>query len=524
LEAQRLGLEAHGSDLNPVAVLISKALFELPPKFAGCAPINPEAKQSLMGRDWHRAQGLADDIRYYRKWMRDEAEKRIGHLYPKVTLPIEHGGGEATVVAWLWARSVICPNPACGVQMPLTSKWWLSKKKGKEAWVEQHINHAVTPPAIHFTVKAGKEEPEAGTVNKQGAICIACKTTVPFDHIRSEGKAGRMNAQLIAIVAEGQHGRVYLSPNEEHIVISRQANPKNAPQTDLPVQALGFRVQLYGMVKHRDLFTPRQLTALTTFSSLVKEVREKVLTDAKFAGMSEVNTPLNDGGIGETAYADAVATYLAIALDKGADYWSSICSWHAGRDTIRNTFARQAIPMIWDFAEANPFSESTGNFQGAVDWVAEVIQESSCNAPGEMGQQDATDIANGMRYPLISTDPPYYDNIGYADLSDFFYIWLRRSLNNIYPDLFSTMLVPKAQELVATPYRFGGSKGRAQEFFETGLGNVFEHLRSIQNPEYPLTVYYAFKQSESGVDNNEDHLLQINQEGGFLQVRLPAGR
>src|SRR5947199_1842094 len=270
LEAQRLGLEAHGSDLNPVAVLISTALFGMPPKFAGRAPVNPEAKQSLMGRDWHGAQGLADDIRYYGKWMRDEAERRIGYLYPKVTLPKEYGNGEATVIAWLWVRTVRCPNPACGVQMPLTSKWWLSKKKEKEAWVEPHVNHAISPPTIQFNVKAGKEQPQAGTVNRQGAICIACKTPVPFEYLRSEGKAGRMDAQLIAIVADGQHGRVYLSPTEEHSAIARQAKPTGIPETFLPKQALSFRVQLYGMVKHRDLFTPRQLVALTTLSDLLR--------------------------------------------------------------------------------------------------------------------------------------------------------------------------------------------------------------------------------------------------------------
>jgi putative DNA methylase len=417
-----------------------------------------------MGRDWHRAQGLAEDIRYYGKWMRDEAERRIGYLYPKVKLPNEYSNGEATVIAWLWVRTIRCPNPACGVLMPLTSKWWLSKKKGKEAWVEPQVNHENTPPTIQFTVKAGKEQPQAGTVNRQGAICIACKTTVPFDHIRNEGKSGRIDAKLIAIVADGHLRRVYLSPNEEHTAIAMQANPTNVPETDLPKQALSFRVQLYGMVRHRNLFTSRQLTSLTTLSDLVQEAREKVLTDASNAGMYADDSLLNERCISSIAYADAIATYQAIAIDRLADRNSSICSWDISRDSTRNTFARQAIPMIWDFAEANPFSESTGNFQSAVDWVAEVIQESSCNAPGEMRQQDATNIANGMRYPLISTDPPYYDNIGYADLSDFFYIWLRRSLNNIYPDLFSTMLVPKAQELIATPYRFGGSKQKAQEF------------------------------------------------------------
>ncbi|HZU68943.1 MAG TPA: DUF1156 domain-containing protein [Ktedonobacteraceae bacterium] len=513
LEAQRLGLEAHASDLNPVAVLINKALIEIPPKFAGQTPVNPQARQSLMGGDWHGARGLASDIRYYGKWMRDEAARRIGHLYPHVTLPHEYGGGEATVIAWLWVRTVQCPNPACGAQMPLTSKWWLSKKKGKEAWVDPQIDRGVTPPAIHFAVKTGKGRPQDGTVNRRGAICIACGTPVSFDHVRSEGKAGRIGAQLMAIVAEGHGGRAYISPNEEQEATASQAKPQDVPDTTLPEQALGFRVQLYGMTKHCDLFTSRQLVALTTFGDLVLEARERVLADAREAGWTDDGTSLNDGGRGATAYADAVATYLGIALDKGADYWSTICSWHAGRDTVRNTFARQAIPMVWDFAEANPFSDSSGNYMGAVDWVAQVIEISPAQTKGVAQQRDAATAINGVMDPMISTDPPYYDNIGYADLADFFYVWLRRSLGTLYPDLFRTMLVPKAQELVATPYRFNGNKGEAQQFFETGLGQAFERMRKAQNPEYPLTVYYAFKQAESEAEGESEDEETGNSNG-----------
>ncbi len=509
LEAQRLGLEAHGSDLNPVAVLISKALIEIPPKFTGRAPVNPGANKSLMGQDWYGAKGLANDIRYYGKWMRDEAERRIGHLYPKVTLSKEMGGGEATVIAWLWVRIITCPNPACGTQMPLTSKWWLSKKKGKETWVEAQIDYTMHPPTIGFTVKMGNGQPQEGTVNRQGAICIACGTPVSFDYVRNESKAARLNAQLMTIVVEGKGGRTYLAPNEKHIMSAAEAKPRWKPEELVTTPSHDVdRLPMYGMRTWGDAFTPRQLVALTTFIDLVQEAREKVLADALIANMPGDGVSLNNGGTGANAYADAVATYLAIALDKGADYWSSICSWHAGRDTIRNTFARQAIPMIWDFAEANPMSESTGNFYGAIDWVAEVVEESSCNALGEAKQRDATTAVNGVTNPLISTDPPYYDNIGYADLADFFYVWLRRSLSTVYPDLFKTMLVPKVQELVATPYRFGGSKSKAQQFFETGLGKAFEHMRKIQHPDYPLSVYYAFKQSESENEDDQEGTLK----------------
>ena len=492
LEAQRLGLEADASDLNPVAVLITKALIEIPPKFAEQPPVNPEARKSLVDGDWRGAQGLADDIRYYGKWMRDEAERRIGHLYPKVTLPKEYGGGEATVIAWLWVRTVTCPNPACGAQMPLTSEWWLSKKKGRETWVEPKVNHTTIPPTIHFLIETGQGSPQSGTVNRQGAKCVACNTPVPFDHIRSEGRAGGMGQQLMAIVAEGQRGRVYLAPNEEQVGIAQQAKPSEVPETDLPEQALGFRVQVYGMTKHCHLFTPRQLVALTTFSDLIQEARNRVLLDANLSGLSSQN-----------AYADAVITYLALAIDRLADRNSAICSWDVTRDSTRNTFARQAIPMVWDFAEANPFSESTGNFLGAISWVAGVIDLLPCNvAAGRAFQHDATTLVTDTNYIIIATDPPYYDNIGYADLSDFFYVWLRRSLSSVYPELFETMLTPKAQELVATPYRFNGNKDEARKFFETGLQQAFERMRAIQNPDYPFMVYYAFKQAESETDTN----------------------
>ena len=502
LEAQRLGLEAFGSDLNPVAVLISKALVEIPPKFANRPPVNPEARKTLLGRDWHGAQGLADDIRFYGKWMRDEAERRIGHLYPKVTLPKEQGGGEATVIAWLWVRTVTCPNPACGARMPLTSKWWLSKKKGKETWVEPAIDYRVTPPAIHFNVKSGKGKPQDGTVNRLGAQCIACDTSVPFDYVRSEGKAGRMSEQLMAIVAEGQHGRVYLTPDEKQATIAAAAKPEWKPEAVLPHNPRDFKTPNYGMRTFGELFTSRQLVALNTFSDFAQTAREKVLADSRKADWSDEGVSLNDGGTGANAYADAVATYLAIAVDRLADKCSTVCAWDVTRDNLGHTFARQAIPMVWDFGEANPISNSGGNFQGAANWVAEAIALSSSNAAGKVLQRDATTAVNGVAHPLISTDPPYYDNIGYADLSDFFYVWLRRSLNTVYPDLFRTMLVPKAQELVATPYRFGGSKSEAQQFFETGLGHAFERMRAVAHPDYPLTVYYAFKQSESEAESS----------------------
>lgn len=518
LEAQRLGLKAHASDLNPVAVLINKALIEIPPKFAGLPPVNPDwqkklkAEQKLSEKAWHGARGLAEDVRWYGKWMRDEAEKRIGHLYPKVKITremVEDGrpdlkpyvGQELTVIAWLWARTVASPDPSVGGKhVPLVRSFWLSKKKGKEAYVQPVVDRE--KGTYEFKVRVGRPtdgfDPGKGTVNRTGAYCLISKSAISFEYIRNQGKLDKLGQQLMAIVCEGRKGRVYLPPLEYQEKIARCDPPLEYPLTEIPDKALGFRVQLYGMNKHYKLFTSRQLVALTTFSDLVKEAREKIKEDAKRAGtLPDDDTPLNEGGRGPQAYADAVATYLGFGVDKSADYWSNLCSWHNSRELIRNTFGRQAIPMVWDFAECNPFSESTGNWMANVEWCVRILNTLNIRNSGATTQSDATNPATYQSTPIISTDPPYYDNIGYADLSDFFYVWLRRSLREVYPDLLSTMLTPKSEELIASPYRHGGDRKKATEFFESGLGKAIRQWRKYGNPDYPTTIFYAFKQAET---------------------------
>ncbi len=711
LEAQRLGLEAHASDLNPVSVLINKALIEIPPRFKDCPPVNPDDRQRGNLESWKGAQGLAADVRYYGQWMRDEAFQRIGHLYPPHPLapspqgeggqppspsslpspsegegsgvrethpsqreesgvrethpsqregsgvrethpsqreesgvrvtqrmteiarqlrkeqtkseeilwqalrnrkldgrkfrrqhPIapfvvdffcaeeklivevdgsvhdspeqqaldaerqslleslglrflrlraeavennlseclesiretltpspsplqgegskkgkgsKKGEGKATVIAWIWARTVQCPNPACGCQMPLVRSFQLSKKKGRTAWVEPVVyversgdveNDGDTEETkIRFEVNTGEGEIPEGTVSRKGAQCVACETPVGLDYVRSEGKAKRMGQQLMAIVAESKQGRVYLSPTVEHIKIANSAEPTWKPEADLPKNTRDFKTPNYGMRTFAELFTPRQLVALSTFSDLVTEVRDKIIQDAIKAGLSDNNIPLEEGGTGVRAYGEAVGTYLAMAVDRLADRNSTICSWDVSRDSTRNTFGRQAIPMIWDFAEANPLSHSTGNFNGAISWIADVIETCHSSVLGNAFPKDATlNDQKHLNLKLISTDPPYYDNICYADLSDFFYVWLRRALHSLYPQLFKTVVVPKSQELVATPYRFGGDKQKAQTFFEEGLGKAFHQMHNISHTDYPLTVYYAFKQAEAETKGNGD--------------------
>ena len=493
LEAQRLGLEAHAHDLNPVAVMINKAMIEIPPKFAGRSPVNPEAqRQGAANQGWKGAAGLAEDVRYYGEWMKQEACKRIGHLYPKAKL---EDGSEATVIAWIWARTVKCPNPACGCEMPLVKSFMLSKKKGKEAYIQP----TCAGSAFTYKVVNGKPSADEGTVSRAGAKCLACGTSVAFDYIRQEAREHRMQSVLTAVVAEGKYGRLYLTANSEHRNAAYISRPDDAPSGILSGKAR-VNVSLYGFNETSDLFTPRQLTALTTFSSLVSEAQQKAEADAVAAGVFNDHIALSEGGSGARAYGEAVGVYLAFVVDKMADYHSSICSWHSSKELIRNTFGRQAIPMVWDFAEANPFSDSAGCCDNMLEWVTKATLLFPATIQGSAKQHDAQSD-NGLRNIAVSTDPPYYDNIGYADLSDYFYVWMRQALKGTYPKLFRTMLVPKAEELVATPYRFEGSVEKARDFFEDGMFNTCCRLHDYSRDDIPVTIYYAFKQSETDTED-----------------------
>lgn len=499
LEAQRLGLVARASDLNPVAVLITKALLELPSRFANRSPAHPLDGDGLDLGVWRGAQGLAEDVRYYGAWMRKEAEHRIGQLYPPALLP---DGRVAPVIAWIWARTVTCPNPACTAIMPLVHSFWLGKKKGKEAWIRPIVNHKV----IRFEIGHGSAGPPfEGTVSRNGATCLACGSPVPLDHIRTEGKAGRMGAQLMAVVAEGDRQRVYLPSNPDHEVAADLPRPDDAPDTELPEHALGFRVQGYGMTHHSDLYTNRQLTALLTLCDLVDEARRRMISDGS-----------------NSEYADAVATFLALLVSRVSDYASSICTWNSNpqMETVRGTFSRQALPMTWDFAEANVFGPSSGSVEKLLDWISKVLEHVITGVEGHAIQQDACAPGGvSSERAAISTDPPYYDNVGYADLSDLFYIWLRRSIGPRYPSLFATVLTPKAAELVADPSRTGGSAEAAGAAFEDGFERAFRLLAAKMRPDLPMTVFYAFKQAE---ESAEDGLASTGWET-MLEGLLRAG-
>lgn len=525
LEAQRLGLRAYGSDLNPVAVLIGKALVEIPPKFAGRPPVNPKAREEAEHgalRGWKGAQGLAEDVRYYGQWMRDEAEKRIGHLYPKAKLP---DGSEATVIAWLWARTVRSPDPAAkGAMVPLVSSFMLSTKEGKKAWVEPVLD-PTAPDGWRFEVRTGalskadEERLKQGTKTGRGAnfSCVLTGVAISGDYVKEEGAAGRMGARLLAIVAEGNRNRIYLSPSPEHEALASTAKPRWAPEGDLPHDPRNFWTVQYGLNTFASLFTSRQLVALTTFSDLIEEARAKALTDTRTAGLPDDEASLHSGGFGATAYADAVATYLAFAISKVANIGSSIAGWMSDRGAFRETFARQAIPMTWDYAESNCFANAGGSFFSAIEKGAMAIAHAPACSTASI--KDLTAQLNSFSYEpiVVSTDPPYYDNIGYADLSDFFYVWHRHTLGRIWPDLFRRLLTPKEAELVATPYRHGGREG-AETFFMHGMSDALAAMRKAADNAVPLTVYYAFKQSEAAEDG-------VTSAGwaSFLQAVCDAG-
>jgi putative DNA methylase len=510
LEAQRLGLESYASDLNPVAVLINKAMIEIPPKFAGLPPVNPESRRKQDISSWKGAQGLAEDVRYYGQWMRDEAEKRIGHLYPKVEVTPEmakdrpdlnpYVGKKLTVIAWLWARTVKSPNPAFSdVEVPLASTYMLSTKAGKEAYVEPVIEDG----GYRFTVKVGRpkgvEAAKAGTKLARGGNfgCLMSGSPMNPEYIKAEGIAGRMGARMMAIVAEGIRGRVYLDPTPEQETSALQAHPHWKPEGSFVEDARAFTPCIYGIKKWSDLFTDRQLVLLSTFSDLVQEARERVRTDALAAGQGDKDVPLCNGGTGSQAYGDAVATVMAFAISRSADRGSTICSWDSSpkMQALRNTFGRQAIPMTWDFAEGNPFSGSSGNWMNNIEWGAKAVQILPAKSQGHADQTDASSQETSTA-KVVSTDPPYYDNIGYADLSDFFYVWLRCSLKPVFPELFATVAVPKAEELVAMSYRHGG-KEKAEEFFLNGMTLAMQRISVQSHPSFPVTIYYAFKQSET---------------------------
>ncbi len=506
LEAQRLGLESYASDLNPVAVMINKAMIEIPPKFAGQAPVGPlpegEKQQNLM-EDWNGAKGLAEDVRRYGHWMREEAFKRIGHLYPKVKITDEmiaerpdlkpYAGEELTVIAWLWARTVKSPSPAFShVDVPLVRSFQIAAKKNKEAWVEPILDD----DKYTFKVHVGKP-PSAytvGTVERSGGKCLRSGAPIPFKYIREKGKSGDLGSRLMAVVAEGKKGRVYFSPTSEMESLALEV--KDIRESQLPICHWPGRTNVveYGMDTFESLFSPRQYFMLSTFIEIAKDMKDKVINDGLNAGFNE-GDHLASGASGARAYAEAISTYLSFLVGQIANHGATVCGWNSANTQMRSIFARQAIPMTWDYAESNPFCTSSGSFANLYERMVKGFTALGNGHSGFASQEDAT-VQNISLNKVISTDPPYYDNIEYADLSDFFYLWMRKSLRDVFPNIFQTISVPKAEELVANPYRHK-SKVNAENFFMDGMSSTILNLSQKAHPAFPVTIYYAFKQAET---------------------------
>lgn len=533
LEAQRLGLESYASDLNPVAVLINKAMIEIPPKFVGQSPVNPAARKNKGAKlqTWRGTQGLAEDVRYYGQWMRDEAEKRIGHLYPKVKVTAEMAKSrpalkqyvdqQLTVIASLWTRTVKSPNPAFAhVDVPLASTFLLSMKADKAVFVEPVIEE----DTYRFVVKEGKLEDAAvaknGTKLSRGANfeCVMSRTPIAGDYIKNQAKNGKMGSRLMAVIAESDHGRVYLAPSTQLEAVPSEANSDGQPDVLIGGSTQYIGVKPYGMEKFAQLFTGRELVTLKTFSELISEVSEQVKRAASLGGLPDDNASLAAGGKGPTAYSQAVAVYLGCALSRLASYNNTICHWNMKGGSVGQIFGRQAIPMSWDYIEVHPLEKMSGNWIGGIEWVSDVLSQFvSRTTSGTAHQSDACkqEYSAGR---VVSTDPPYYDNVPYADLSDFFYVWLRPSLRHVFPDLFSTVAVPKTDELVAFAYRHDG-KPAAERFFLDGMTKAMHRLAEQAHPAFPVTIYYAFKQAEN---DGGDGIASTGWET-FLDAVLRAG-
>ena len=486
LEAQRLGLRVDASDLNPVAVLITKALVELPPKFSDRKPVHPNLQSNINIKTWKGAQGLAEDVRAYAEWMNSEAKSRVGKLYPDVVLPLAQGNGSAKVIAWIWGRTVTCPNPACISTMPLLNSYAISRRRGHEAWLRAEPDRSLR--LVRFSIERGPGCPSGGTVSRKGATCLVCQSAVPLAQVRQEAIAGDLGVQLLCTVGEGARGRTYFPADELQTSKAEVDLPSWKPESTIPLISGIFNAPIYGIDRHWKLFTNRQLQALTTFADLVKDAHARVLADC-----------------GDKEYADAISTYLTLGLGRLANRCSSQSFWNANGEKVEQVFSRNALPMIWVYAEANPFSDSSGNFLGQIKYLVDALARVPATGSATVRQLDAAAEVPRDR-SMVCTDPPYYNNIPYADLSDFFYVWFRHCLSGQYPDIFSTLLVPKTQELIAEPSRNGGSKAKAAAFFEKGLRSAFERMLSVQDDRFPMTVFYAFKQEEVSAEDGGGHV------------------
>jgi putative DNA methylase len=510
LEAQRLGIPAVATDLNPVAVMINKATIEIPFLFNNCPPVNPN---TYLSGEFKGLRGLIHDIDYYGAQLKNLVFSKIGDAYPH---SLDENGTQCTTVGWIWTRVIRCPNPLCGCEVPLSSTFSLSKSR------KQHVEYSFNGKSIQFKVEKNGSTPSAAKISRGAKFkCLCCNEVIPDEYVKTEAQNNRMTSKMMAVIAEGKKGKIFLTPTESDINCSLIDKPTNYPDGQLSDDRRAIWCPLYGLDTFSKLFTNRQLLLLTTYTECIKEIVQMVERDALNKHLAADSIPLREGGSGARAYSEAIGVYLSFAIDRLANYSSTLNGWSG--EFIIQTFGRQGLPMMWDYIESNPFSNSTGNWDGAISWITKVLEKILPNAKSIAYQYSATTPRKISYKPIVSTDPPYYDNIGYADLSDYFYIWMRSSIGHLYPDLFETMLVPKQEELIAAPYRFNGDMNKSKQFFENGMFEAFKQMYDYSSDDYPITIYYAFKQSESEEDDRG--LLKRSSSGWetMLSALINAG-
>lgn len=524
LEAQRLGMPTHCSDLNPIAVMIGKAMIEIPPRFNNLEPAHPGNREKIHYRN---TEGLAEDVKYYGSRMKEKALEKIGHLYPEATISENGEADKAPVIAWIWARTVPSPDPAFSdTQVPIASNFILSSKSGSEVWVYPVVDRE--NKSIQYLIRKGGtreeiEQARTGTKAGRGAYfrCLLSGAAIPPKYVKSAGKLGKIGQTLIAIIAQGRNGRIYAQPSSYHEAIAKGSTPRFKPTLRISGSTQYLGVKPYGVDRFDQLYTDRQLIALETFKELIHEVRPLVEYDAKQTGFSAKKGSLRLGDNGAKAYSEAVCVYLAFALSRAADFWNMGTIWEHRGGFICHLFNLHAIPIVWDFAEGNPFGSGTGSWtKSCLDWVVRYLRNSYTKPSNDAGSSVQQSDAQSAPIPsgsVISTDPPYYDNIPYADISDFFFCWMKPVLQQTYPEIFDILATPKIEELVAAPHRQGGKKS-AELFFLNGMKKAIMNMAEQSSAHYPTTIYYAFKQSEIIEDG-----VSSTGWATFLQAVIDAG-
>lgn len=499
LEAQRLGFETYATDLNPVPVVLNKAMIEIPPRFKDRAPVGPiehAARQGRFEERWTGARGLAEDLRRYGDWVWKRAVERLADRYPQITLPKRLGGGKGTVLTWLWCRTVASPNPAAGgAHVPLAKSFQLAAREGRETWVDIVVSKDRL--SYEFALKEGGSPKYSGTVGGRGGTCILTDSPITLNYIRSEGLAGRIGHRLMAVVVDGPNGKAFISASEvEEPDLS--GLEQTAPDAEILHWAGCTNVVVYGMKTFPSLFNLRQQLALSTYSSLVVEAREKIRQDAVRAGIPDDGVGLRDGGAGATAYAEAVSVYLSCAIGRVANYWNTVAAWESKGEFVKGAFTTHALPMIWDYCEVNPLTDAGGSWLSALGWIGRAIDLFPAKGKGHALQLDAAKgTVSSSSNTVVSTDPPYYDNVPYSNLSDFFYIWMRPCLRDVFPDVFATRQTPKEDELVASHSLYEDIDD-AMKHFTDGMTLALSQIHGKCEETVPVTIYYAFKQSDTG--------------------------